>query len=469
MKNNIELDFKRIDNKLAISFGGIILFLMILIFAISALMFSHISKTEKTEFALALASDLTNSIKIINYSGIYQTRLYLEDTKKSNEKIVSISFFDTSGKIVAHTNPEKNGHLEDVSNIENITLDSFSIRNSEKNLITIEKRLKTGYLDSDENILSMTMDLSSKEELLSNMTIYMALTIAILLLFSFFVVNRLSHYYGVPIKNIALKLQEKTKELEETNKNLEIKIKKEVDIIKQKDEIIYEQNRKNALGELLLNIAHQWRQPLNIIALNTHSLDEMVAEDEMDKDEFSQKCNIIQDEVQYLSSIISKFTKYYRQSQKIEEFTLHSALVGALNFVGQSLQDSNIEVIEHINRDLAIRGEASILIEIFVGMLTNVKDICEERGKDGAKVEIRATRDGDDAIIEIEDNAGGIDKNILPSIFDPYTTSKFKSKNKGLGLYMIKNSIDYRLNGHIEAKNLEDGALFIIRIDTNPL
>jgi len=260
-------------------------------------------------------------------------------------------------------------------------------------------------------------------------------------------------------------LKRKGEELEEINKTLQKKIEEEVKKSKQRDEIIYEQNKKNALGELLVNIAHQWRQPLNLIGLQLQNISDMVEYDEIDKDKILEMTEVTMEHLEHLSSVITKFTDFYEGNRKEERVFIKNALNNAIDFMQQSLDVCHITIQSEITPEfLEISGEQGSISEIFLALIINVKEITEVRKLTDVTMWIKIYEDGEYIAIDVKDNAGGIDEKVLPHIFDPYTTTHFKSRNRGLGLYTVKNSIEYRFLGTIKASNVDGGALFEIRL-----
>ncbi len=266
-------------------------------------------------------------------------------------------------------------------------------------------------------------------------------------------------------KELEENLKKKSEELALINKSLQSRIEEEVSRSKQRDEIIYEQNKKNALGELLVNIAHQWRQPLNLVGLHLQNISDMIEYNEIDKKKIYEIVDRVMVQLEYLSTIITKFTDFYEDTRHTGRVVLKEALGSALDFMGQSLKNSRINIESVIEpEDIVINGDQNSVSEIFLALLINIKEIVEDRKLQEANVKIKIFDTGSMLAIDIHDDAGGIAPEVLGNIFDPYTTTHFKSRNRGLGLYTVKNSIEYRFGGTIDAKNVGKGALFEIRL-----
>lgn len=254
--------------------------------------------------------------------------------------------------------------------------------------------------------------------------------------------------------------------LQENNVNLQKKIDEEIEKVKIQEEIIHEQNRYAALSELLVNIAHQWRQPLNIMSLRSISIaEELSDEKSLDSKkrgrilELSEK---ICAQTQELSGLITEFTSFYEQEESTP-YKLKSLIASSIKMVNTG----DVKLILDIDKEIEHRGGQKAFAEAIVAIVKNSIEISQTRTVIDPIITIVLKEDSNYILVEIEDNCGGIDKDILPKIFYPYTTSFFKSKHKGLGLYLANNLVKYRLNGEITVQNGINGAKFTIKARKN--
>ena len=263
-------------------------------------------------------------------------------------------------------------------------------------------------------------------------------------------------------------MQHLVEELKLLNETLEEKVKNEVEKNRQKDKQLMMQSRMALMGELLSMIAHQWRQPLNTIGgiVSNIKLDIMLGEFQQDK--LSQTLDKIENLILHLSHTIDDFRKFYREENDNDYKTIKiSKLIDeTLNITSSSFQNNHIKIILNIKDDIEIYTMPNRLKQVFLNVIKNGLDSIKEREVQNPYIKIDVFKENDNAIIEIKDNAKGIDKEIIDKIFDPYFTTKDEKNGTGIGLYMSKMIIE-KLNGRIIAYNDEVGAVFRIELKEN--
>ncbi len=248
------------------------------------------------------------------------------------------------------------------------------------------------------------------------------------------------------------------------NRRLEERIKEEVDKNRDADLLIFEQNRRASVFELLINIAHQWRQPLNVISIVLYEIKDMIKEKDINEEIMMESSQKALDQVKKISSVISNFTNFYERQNQETEFGIKKAIETAISFFGDIFEKEGIKTAVDGVDERAIFGPKSEMVEIFVSMLQNVRDIKLSRTLESVVVNITCESENNGIRVVIKDDCGGIDQKILPNIFDPYSTTAFKSHNKGLGLFNVKNIIEYKFHGKISAINSGKSATFSIFI-----
>ena len=251
------------------------------------------------------------------------------------------------------------------------------------------------------------------------------------------------------------------------NKSLEEKIKQRVEEIRKKDQMLLQQSKLAAMGEMIGAIAHQWRQPLNALAINIQMLEDMYEDGMLDKKTLEEFIEKNMQTIQFMSNTIDDFRNFFRRDKEKVEFDIKEVIEKTLNLQKAQLQNHNIKVETEIE-NIKIYGYKNEFMQAILNIISNAKDaIDERREKTGNNFEglikIKVYKKGNEAIIEIEDNGGGIPKEILSRVFEPYFTTKEEGKGTGMGLYMVKEIIE-RMNGKIEAVNTNEGAKFIIKI-----
>jgi len=254
-----------------------------------------------------------------------------------------------------------------------------------------------------------------------------------------------------------------------TKKAIESKIKeiqKQQDQIKQKDLDILSQVKNAQMGEMIGNIAHQWRQPLSAIST---AVTGMIVQKEceiLDDDIFFKTCNNVNEQAQYLSSTINIFRDYIKEQKELKTVILQDRLNNVLKMKEATFTNNYIKLINNINNTEPIEITMIIgeLDQVIINIINNAKDILEQNNIEKKWIKIDLAQDNNCAIITIEDNGGGVPKEILPKIFDPYFTTKHQSQGTGLGLHMSKDIIEKSLKGSLKVKNSKYGAMFIIKL-----
>jgi len=248
------------------------------------------------------------------------------------------------------------------------------------------------------------------------------------------------------------KILEKTMQLQAFNTTLSKKIKKEVSQNRQKDKILSEQSRFAALGEMIGNIAHQWRQPLSAISTATGNakIENMLGV--TTKESLDDTFNRIDEYTQYLSTTIDDFRNYFKQDKKKKAFHVDEILSAALNISKGNLNDIRI-IEEQMPFKVKLIGYPSELMQVIINIFNNAKDAFEEKELTKKHLLITTTKTSTHVLIKIHDNGGGIDKKTLPLVFDPYFTTKHKAQGTGIGLYMSKEMIEKHMKGTLTANN----------------
>lgn len=258
--------------------------------------------------------------------------------------------------------------------------------------------------------------------------------------------------------SMADEIKQKIEELKEMNTHLSELVQVEVEKVRQRDEIIYEHSRQKSINELLINIAHQWRQPLNAISLVASNIGEVVEYEQCDKEQIEQCIETIINESSHLSSLISSFTSFYRKPT-ISTFSIKEPVLRAFEIVEKE-SDGLAITLDAESAQERIESDQKILYEIFLSLFHNIIDVAKLRNIEEVSIVVSCDQTEEQTLITVQDNCGGIEPEILPKIFDPYSTTNFKSANKGLGLYITSNLVKYILQGRIEAENSKDGAQF---------
>ncbi|RXJ67187.1 hypothetical protein CRV08_11385 [Halarcobacter ebronensis] len=229
----------------------------------------------------------------------------------------------------------------------------------------------------------------------------------------------------------------------------------------------YFQNAKLiAMGEMIGNIAHQWRQPLSAISMLASGIILEKKADIIDDEEMFRKLENIVENTKYLSKTIDTFRSFLRVQKNPEKTVLQDRIVASLMIINATLKDKGINLIDEVDYDNKVEIDLVVgqLEQVLLNLFNNSKDALLENQIVDPWIKIRIEKKEKIVIISIEDNAGGIKDEVMPHIFEPYFTTKHQTLGTGLGLSMSYKIICESLNGNIYAKNTAHGAKFFIEL-----
>ena len=251
---------------------------------------------------------------------------------------------------------------------------------------------------------------------------------------------------------LEIKVHEKTKKLNEVNRNLEKLVDKKTKELIQKENILNHQSKMAAMGEMIENIAHQWRQPLSIISTVATGA-KLKKEHELltDKD-FYETMDIINDSSQHLSQTIDDFRNFFNNDNEEVDFDVNVPIEKVLYLIGTKLKNKNIIVIKDFE-ELSVKGIENKFIQVILNLINNSIDAFEEKEFELKYIFITIYKSNDNVIIKIKDSAGGIQENILDRVFEPYFTTKHKSQGTGIGLFMSIEIIQKHMGGNLSVSN----------------
>lgn len=231
------------------------------------------------------------------------------------------------------------------------------------------------------------------------------------------------------------------------------------------------QAKMAAMGEMLENIAHQWRQPLSIISVLSTGMKIQNDTGTLDKQTLTNGLNDINTSSQYLSKTIDDFSNFFKPSYKKTTFNINEVIEYTINLTKTNFKSQNIKIVENII-DLEVFTFKNELIQVLLNILNNAGDELCKGDKKRKLIMIETYENDEHLFIKVLDNAGGIKKSIINRVFDPYFTTKHKSQGTGVGLYMCETIVKKHMQGLIEVENkefmFEDekyiGAQFILRL-----
>ena len=267
-------------------------------------------------------------------------------------------------------------------------------------------------------------------------------------------------------------LDKSWKELNSLNSTLENRVNDEVIKNTEIQKQLFRSEKMVAMGEMIGNIAHQWRQPLSVISTSVTSMVIQKELDVLDDESFKKICTSINTNTQYLSKTIDDFKNFIKGDREKSVFELKDNIDGFLNIIKSSATQNNVNIITNIQNYTKICGYENELTQCIINIYNNAKDAFIENNLENRMLFIDVKRSKNNIKIILQDNAGGIDDTIISKIFEPYFTTKHQSQGTGLGLHMTYNLIVEGMNGNIEAINKEfvyekqtyKGACFIITL-----
>jgi signal transduction histidine kinase len=225
--------------------------------------------------------------------------------------------------------------------------------------------------------------------------------------------------------------------------------------MREKDKLIFEQAKLASMGEMIGNIAHQWRQPLSVItsiASGTNIRNEFGT---LDLDILTKDMDLIISQAQYLSKTIDDFRSFTKINNIKTIFSISDALEQTISLVAPAIKSHHINLITDFNDDLVIEGYQNELIQAFVNIINNARDAVNEKVQDSNNkfIFIETKKVGLNFEVLIKDNGGGIPENVLHRIFEPYFTTKHKSIGTGIGLSMTYKILTDHHNSQIQVTN----------------
>ena len=235
---------------------------------------------------------------------------------------------------------------------------------------------------------------------------------------------------------------------------------------KLKEQLLFDQSKMAQMGEMIGNIAHQWRQPLSTISVSSSGLQIKNELGVLNDDELNMFTNNITQSAEYLSKTIDIFRNFIKEKKEIKNVVLQNRIDIALSIIDTSLKNKHIKLINTIdyNDEIIINMVVGELDQVIINIINNAKDILVEKKIDEPWIKIDLKIQNNKVILSIEDNAKGIEEEFINKIFDQYFTTKQNSNGTGLGLYMSKKIINDSLSGNIDVQNTINGAKFTIEL-----
>ncbi len=232
---------------------------------------------------------------------------------------------------------------------------------------------------------------------------------------------------------------------------------------KKKDKIIEQQSRLAAMGEMIDAVAHQWKQPLNAISMMIEILRDDFKSGDVNEAYINDLDETVHIQIDHMVNTLNEFRNFLRPSTQNEKFHINTVLQNVQVLMKDELLAQNLYIKLDIDEEIKIFGNKNQFKHLFINLINNSIDAFNENDITSREISIKCYKKITKIIIEIEDNAGGIPRNLINHIFEANVTTKPESKGSGIGLYM-SNQIIKKNNGTIKVQNTDTGALFTINL-----
>lgn len=270
------------------------------------------------------------------------------------------------------------------------------------------------------------------------------------------------HEQAVLLEAEIAERQKAQESLAAVNATLEADIATAVAELRQKDELLINQNRLAAMGKLLSAISHHWRQPLNNIASQLQAVQYLNDSNSLTSEELKRDIDQVTSMVWELSETIDDFRYLFKSDHQICEFLVQDVIERCLHLIKPSLADEHIQVVVQGGDQLPVTGSPHKYAQCLVSLLDNARDAFKQSQVPDRCILISIAREAGRSMVTVQDNAGGISEGLLPHIFEPYFSTKGPKAGTGIGLYMAKSLIEYQMGGQLTASNIDKGAAFTI-------
>ncbi|UFS69754.1 ATP-binding protein [Geomonas sp. RF6] len=258
------------------------------------------------------------------------------------------------------------------------------------------------------------------------------------------------------LEGVKLQLEEQARSLEEANRKLQ-----EVD--RDREQTLMQQSRLAAMGEMLVNISHQWRQPLNVLGMILQTLQISFESEAMTHESVEQGVTRARQLIAHMSETIDDFRNYLSPEKAMTDFDVTQVVEKAVSLVGETLQDVQLEMVRPAEPVVAT-GYRNEYVQTLINIFVNARDAFRERTVAEPRITVSIGKKGNRSVVTIADNAGGIPDDVIGRVFDPYFSTKPPDKGTGIGLFMCKTIIEKNMNGSLSVRNTAEGAEFRIEI-----
>ena len=326
---------------------------------------------------------------------------------------------------------------------------SVAVNKDDETLFNILNKAVSLINEDDKDLILDKWLLNSYEEEFDFKVIYYIFIISSAVIFVILLRQRFLNNLNRRLRHI---IDLKTKQLKNINRNLEKRVEKELEENLKKDRLLAQQQKMISMGQMIENIAHQWRQPLSVITTSASAVKLKKELNILDDAYLTNSLDSIVKTAQYLSQTIDDFRYFYKPQKEKEIFYLDETFRKTSELLKDNLIENGIN-LKIIATKIQVFGYESEFIQVLINILNNSKDAFKNIDLKNKYIFLELEKYGKKVKIKIYDNAGGIDEEIIGKIFEPYFTTKHQAQGTGIGLYMCQEIISKHLNGSIEVEN----------------
>jgi len=254
------------------------------------------------------------------------------------------------------------------------------------------------------------------------------------------------------------------KENEMYKKHLELKVEEEISKRKYEEKILIQQSKLAAMGEMIDAVAHQWKQPLNIMKMKVDMLQYDFDDNHIDDKYIKEFIDHHGEIMTHTINTLDEFRNFFRPNNNIENFSMEEIIDSTLLLVKDEFIKHKIKFVKEIKENYFLNGNKNDLKHLILNLINNSKDAFIEKDINNRVINIKLYIDDYQQKLEISDNAGGIPRDIIDTIFKTNFTTKAKTGGTGIGLYISKQITD-KFGATLNVRNIENGVLFIFSKD----
>lgn len=233
------------------------------------------------------------------------------------------------------------------------------------------------------------------------------------------------------------------------------RLEEEIQLRREQDAVLIQQSRLASFGEMIGNISHQWRQPLNLISLYAQEIEEKFSYNELDSNSLKEDVHRIMDVLDHMSETINDFKNFLNPRKSIRPFDVSIQVNKTLHLVKPGFQKDGITLDFKVDGECLIEGHPGEFTQVLLNILSNAKNALNDSGIANKRIEIHLKKDpSEKTSLVIRDNGGGIPEDVLEKIFDPYFTTRYLKNGTGIGLHMSRTIIENNMGGRILARNV---------------